>query len=120
MVNPLDVLEGIEWTHDCQGKQDFDAACVSLSTRYWPRGGGYHYSQDSGRTWEGNEARPEIKPSAKSGLFFRDEVLLEQEFEADTEEEVKQQVEAWARVHVTRLREAVLREFGKLGSQSEG
>ena len=100
-----DPLEGIDWTLDCQGKQDFDASVVRLSTRYWPRGGGF--SIFDGRQWHENESRPEIKPSAKCSIMWRDDVLLEKEFEADTEAEVKAQVEAWARSVLEHLRAAV-------------
>ena len=38
------------WTNDCSGKKDFDGRIVDLSTRYWPRGGGFYTSVD-GQTW---------------------------------------------------------------------
>lgn len=29
------------WTDDCQGKKDFDGTIIDISSRYWPRGGGF-------------------------------------------------------------------------------
>jgi hypothetical protein len=96
-----------EWTDDCQGKKDYDGQVLSISTRYWPRGGGFHAfdSNHPERGLEGNEARPEIRPSATSSLviWYLDEGgcedtlnLARKEFEGDTLEEIKPQVEAWA------------------------
>ncbi|HET6497261.1 MAG TPA: hypothetical protein VFH61_18085 [Thermoleophilia bacterium] len=83
-----------EWTPDCNGKQDYDADLLRLSTRYWPRGGGYMvWFEDR---FEENEDRPEIKPSAHAALLLQDTELTSASFEAETEEEVKQLVEAWA------------------------
>lgn len=30
-----------KWTPDCQGKKDYDGQILSISTRYWPSGGGF-------------------------------------------------------------------------------
>lgn len=88
------------WTDDCQGKKDFDGTLIHISTRYWPRGGGF-YVLTPERRWEGNEARPEIHPSAHSTIYLRradgeDVVLAEEWFEGTTQEEVQRTVEAWA------------------------
>ena len=101
-----------KWTPDCSGKQDFDGRIISISTRYYPRGGGFMLMNrtEDGVTIEENEDRPEIKPSASAAIhldFFKfydgeDEPdddyieLVNADFEADTEEEVKAQVERWA------------------------
>lgn len=93
-----------EWTDDCQGKKDYDGNILSISTRYWPRGGGFMMTTNvPGKPIkiEDNDARPEIKPSAHSALILwtgdGDSVeLTDRHFEADTEEEVKREVEAWA------------------------
>lgn len=91
------------WTPDCSGKQDYDGEIIVLSTRYWPRGGGFFVLRDG--HLENNEARPEIKPSAKASIDLitldehgsRDHVeIVSKHFEAETEAEVKRQVEAWA------------------------
>lgn len=92
-----------EWTDDCQGKKDYDGELVSISTRYWPRGGGYfavkNYPGQPIQT-EQNEDRPEIKPSAHSAILLQskdeeDFTLIEKAFEAETQEEVQRQVEEW-------------------------
>ncbi|MGX4584041.1 hypothetical protein [Paenibacillus chitinolyticus] len=78
-----------EWTDDCQGKKDYDGNIVSISTRYWP---------ESDFTPIGGKF---VKPHAKSELFLRfgehDDLTLDlKEFEGETFEEVKTQVEEWA------------------------
>lgn len=89
------------WTPDCQGKQDFDGPIITVSTRYWPRGGGFS-TFNPAEGWKHNEDRPEIKPSAKCEIILHDveedhnQTLAECDFEAETEDEVKQQVEVWA------------------------
>lgn len=85
-----------EWTHDCSGKQDYDADLVQLSTRYWPRGGGFMVLDTRTGAIEGNDARPEIKPSAKAAILLQGVEVAEAEFEGDTEADVKAQVEQWA------------------------
>lgn len=108
-----------KWTPDCQGKQDFDGNLVTLSTRYWPRGGGFYVL--SGAGWQGDEARPEIRPSAHATIylgstdndFYDDAVpLIEVALEGDTEDEVKARIEAWAAEQFSRVRRSLLREFG--------
>lgn len=82
------------WEDDCQGKKDYDAELVSLSTRYWPRGGGFSAIIDG--KWEHNEDRPDIKPSAvelKSNINF----ILES-FQIATEKmisEAKAEIDAY-------------------------
>lgn len=109
-----DVLGDIAWTDDCQGKKDFDGDILSLSTRYWPRGGGFHASfivPGQPVVWEGNEARPEIKPSAHSSILLLGKELVSKEFEAETEAEVKQQVEDWARAQIEPLRDLIKERY---------
>lgn len=109
-----------KWTDDCQGKKDYDGEILSISTRYWPRGGGFHvFDRDNPkRGFQGNEARPQIRPSAQSQLvIYHAEsgylTLVEQEFEAETQEEVQAQVEAWAQAQMDRAVAALQREFGE-------
>ena len=92
-----------KWTDDCQGKKDYDGSLIDISTRYWPRGGGFSVLTAE-RQWLGNEARPDVRPSASASLLLRyiddggDEDyidLVEQSFEAETQEEVQRAVEAW-------------------------
>jgi len=85
-----------KWTPDCQGKQDYDADLVRLSTRYWPRGGGYAEMTADGR-WLENGDRPNTPPRATATIYLQDEPLTTASFEGDTEAEVKAKVEAWAR-----------------------
>lgn len=105
----------LKWTPDCQGKWDYDSDLVWLSSRYWPRGGGFHMITPDGK-WEGNEARPEICPSAASSIHIgahdgENIELITANFEGDTEAEVKAQVETWAKAMIARVEAAVCREF---------
>lgn len=106
-----------EWTDDCQGKKDYDAPLVSLSTRYWPRGGGFAVLSQ-GRGWEDNDARPNIRPSARAKIILHtrgdDSVIAEQYFEHDTEEAVKAAVEEWAEGQYLRVYQLMhaLQEMG--------
>lgn len=106
-------LPGFRWTLDCQGKQDLDGPILELSTRYWPRGGGYHTSRvTAGEVqWEGNEARPHILPSAHASIMFFEQTLAQAEFRAETEEEVKAMVERWAGDQVARITAAIKRAY---------
>jgi hypothetical protein len=96
-----------DWTPDCQGKQDFDGPIIEVSTRYWPRGGGFSVLVDG--QWQENADRPKIKPSAHCSILLRDSeaardtVLVDARFEGETEEEVKQAVERWANEQQQRI-----------------
>ena len=96
-----------EWTDDCSGKKDYDGDIISLSTRYWPAGGGFSVfdREHPELGLQGNETRPGIRPSAKAEIVvqYADKdgdvdyyTLATEEFEADTEAEVKLAVEKWA------------------------
>ncbi|MGN6205960.1 hypothetical protein [Humibacter sp.] len=111
-----------KWTDDCQGKKDFDGTLVSISTRYWPRGGGFSmmYRDERGVTQFGTNTNRDIKPSANASIhldyFDADgdpeyQALAMEEFEAETEDEVKAQVEAWAATQYARVVAAMRREF---------
>lgn len=99
-----------EWTLDCHGKQDYDANLVRLSTRYWPRGGGYAEMTTNGR-WLENDARPGIPPSATATIYLQDEPLTSASFEGATEAEVKAKVEAWAREQFAKVVSAMVAAF---------
>lgn len=111
-----------QWTDDCQGKKDYDGPILSVSTRYWPRGGGFLavYRQGDNVTFEQNDARPEIRPSATSALMLHygedgsEETidLIEQSFEAETFEEVAAAVQTWAQEQMNRATRALFAEFG--------
>lgn len=110
-----------EWTDDCGGKKDFDGELVTLSTRYWPRGGGF-FVLTPDREWQGNEARPQIKLSARATIylgstrneFYEEAVeLADAKFEGETQAEVQRAVEVWAAEQFARIGTALRREFGK-------
>lgn len=109
------------WTDDCQGKKDYDGEILSISTRYWPRGGSALVF-DSAHPELGlhKPARPDVKPSASSSLMLHyadadgdaDYIkLIEKDFEAETQEEVQAEVEAWAQEQMDRAVAALQREF---------
>jgi hypothetical protein len=106
----MDLKAYAYWTHDCQGKQDFDGPLLSVSTRYWPgpEGGGF-MMVNNGPGGAQISTKPYGKqPSAHSSIILRlgpkepndggGEYLVwrEKEFSAPTEAEVKAEVEAWA------------------------
>lgn len=84
-----------EWEPDCQGKQDFDADLVRLSSRFYPQGGGW--SELSAGRWLENKDRPEVPPNAVAHIYLQDREIATAAFEGRTEAEVKAKVEAWAR-----------------------
>lgn len=96
-----------EWTDDCQGKKNYDGPLIRVSSRYWPRGGGFHLLV--GRNFvESGKIRPDIKPSAESSIMLADETtIFEKKFEAETEEEVKAQVETWVEEKYEIIRQAI-------------
>lgn len=106
-----------QWTDDCQGKKDFDCEIVSLSTRYWPRGGGFFSFDTATRQFTENEDRPQIKPSAKAAILLDHTKegggteLVAQKFEGETFEEVAAQVEAWAKEQHAKITDAVRRLY---------
>lgn len=97
-------MENIKWTNDCQGKKDYDGTLIRVSTRYWPRGGGFSLLDSSTGKFQENNERPEIKPSAHSSILREDDsVLFEESFEAETEEEVKSLVEKWVEYRYSQI-----------------
>lgn len=112
-------LLDIQWTDDCQGKKDYDGNILAISTRYWPRGGGFTLFNTADMQFQENDARPHIPPSAKSELVLRHRaddgdwrdwtILASQGFEGETQEDVQRQVEAWAQAQMDRV-VAILRE----------
>ena len=94
-----------KWTNDCQGKKDYDGRLISVSTRYWPRGGGFHIL-DAGSSELRLSDDASIKPSAHAAIHlnfgepdqygygdYRE--LADATFKAETEAEVKALVEQW-------------------------
>jgi hypothetical protein len=90
-----------KWTQDCGGKQDYDGPLIDISTRYWPATGGFLVLRG------GVFVDPPLtRPSAHSAILLRYGTptgganyvtLREAKFEEDTEDAVKQAVEAWVR-----------------------
>ena len=105
----------VKWTTDCQGKKNYDGEIVSVSSRYWPRGGGYSLFSAEKR-WEDNGSRPATPPSAQSSIIIRhgDDAYLtvtERTFSGETFEDLSPQVEAWAQEQFARVVSAVHAEF---------
>ena len=99
-----------EWTNDCQGKKDYDGDILSISTRYWPRGGSHMIFSGNQFISDGSDPQrqSEIRPSATSSLVLwhgqRDSVdIVKKDFEADTEQEVREQVEKWAQEQMNKV-----------------
>lgn len=111
------------WTNDCQGKKDFDGPIISISSRYWPRGGGISVLRPGSIELETN-ADQTIRPSAKSSVILHigpreeddgggDSVdLCSEDFEAETQEEVQAMVEAWADRKANEVADILLKHFG--------
>lgn len=110
-----------KWTDDCQGKKDYDGPIIEISSRYWPRGGGFHVSH--GGSWEGNETRPHILPCARASLIIRhgesDYAVLTHSgyIECETEEEVKEKVEKWAQEKMDEVVAALIKIYGEPGKE---
>ena len=113
-----------KWTPDCQGKWDYDGDIITVSTRYWGRGGSF-WIVESGKgivnTGEAPE-RQHIKPSAHSAIHLNygdgDYVeIVAAEFEGETETEVKAAVEAWVK---TQFHWIVLRLAPELAATPKG
>ena len=68
-----------EWVPDCQGKQDFDADLVHLSSRFYPQGGGFLEINVGG--WLANSNRPGVLPSAVATIYLQDRQLASASFE---------------------------------------
>jgi hypothetical protein len=108
------------WTDDCSGKKDFDGDIVSVSTRYWPMGGGFYISDDQGFR---KSSDPNIKPSAYSSIVIRfadgtptDDygdtlTVAAKNFTGEAFEEVSAAVELWAQAAYARVVAAVRGAF---------
>lgn len=96
------------WTDDCQGKKDYDGPLLSICTRYWPsaqeQAAGNHVNLlTPAGNWVSHPYESSGRPSATASIILNhgDPELQayttwrEQDFVADTQEEVKRQVEEW-------------------------
>lgn len=106
----------VKWTNDCQGKKDYDGPLVSVSSRYWPS----HPEQLEGKHWNELTAENELairpyekdgRPSAIASIVLDLEgeggnylTWREQEFKADTQEDVKRLVEEWVQEQFDEVR----------------
>jgi hypothetical protein len=107
------------WTDDAQGKKDYDGDILSISTRYWPRGGGFLLVEytPTGVTFQEDAARPEVPPSATSSLILRCEgypgylTLTSVDFTGETFADVARQVEVWAQAQMDRVVELLPQAF---------
>lgn len=112
-----------QWTPDCQGKWDYDGRLIDISTRYWPRGGGFsEYNPATGR-WIENQDRPDLRPAATASILLRHGepgergygdyiTLAEQEFSGETEAEVKAEVERWVATQFRAIAALVATHYG--------
>lgn len=110
-----------QWTDDCQGKKDYDGDVLSVSTRYWPAGGGYHVLDAQGF----HESADGSKPSARSSLIIRqaDDESIElaaRDFEGETFADVAAQVERWAQEQYEKAVAALRSAFPTTGNADGG
>lgn len=106
-----------KWTDDCSGKKDFDGAFVSLSCRYWPKGGSA-FSLDTTNNKGLQKYDDGSRASASCQLLLNigdgDYRILTSTpgyLEGDSESEVKAKVENWAADVYGRVLLAVDAEF---------
>lgn len=107
-----------QWTDDCQGKKNYDGSLVRVSSRYWPRGGGYSVF-DTDRPELGFRTNEEqgIRPSATSSIVVCGSDVISREFEADTQGEVQAAVETWVNEQRARIVAALAKEFDREGNR---
>ena len=103
-----------EWTDDCSGKKDYDATVLRITTRYWPRGGGFYVGDPASSVPFELSDDPAIKPSASASLVLESADgestdLVEADFEGESFEEVAPQVEKWAADQYARVLDALNR-----------
>jgi hypothetical protein len=103
-----------EWKPDCCGKQSCDNEAVSVDLRYYPRGGGFFTLSDGSNELKGDETRPHIPPSVTGVVWLGEDRMIEAEFDAETEAEVKALADAWAKEQLQRVVKAVKAEFEKV------
>ncbi len=106
-----------KWTDDCQGKKDYDGCILSISTRYWPAGGGFTLIHNDAGKVTFQEGVEGVRPSAKSSLVIHDKgsvdwiELATMEFEGDSFDEVAGQVVKWAQEQMDRATSALFAAF---------
>lgn len=109
-----------KWTPDCQGKWDYDGRLVSISTRYWPQGGGFHLFADGDFVASADHPMTRgTPPSANCSILLHHgdpddqdyTTIIEKGFEGATEAQVKADVEKWAAEQYQRVVKAIRAEF---------
>lgn len=114
-----------QWTDDCCGKKDYDGDILSISTRYWPKGGGFRIFDSSMPQLglqKSEDVFPNAPPSAHASIMLRtpdagvsESVrLAEKDFKGDSFEEVKAAVEAWGQEQMDRIVEILQPHFPAL------
>jgi hypothetical protein len=112
-----------EWTNDCQGKKDYNGHILSISTRYWPAGGGLTLIHNEGGKITIQEGIEGVRPLARSALVIHDKnsedyiVLATMEFEGDSSEDVARKVEQWAQEQMDRATGALFLAFPLAASE---
>lgn len=109
---------GPKWKPDCCGKQDYDFDIVTLSCRLYPQGGSFLAISPGGEC-STREDRPWIKPSAVASILVGGSPVYRASFEAATEEDVKADVESWAKAAMARVEYAVRKEFAGVDDSSQ-
>lgn len=113
-----------EWKDDCCGKKDYDGQIISISTRYWPRGGGAIIVDSRVGVLPADAT---IRPSATSSLILdfkgtNDEDYIKiatADFEGETFEEIAAQVEKWTQEQFDKMRAALTVAFPRISGDSE-
>jgi hypothetical protein len=101
----------VEWTDDCQGKKDYDGPLVSVSTRYWPSGGGFHVFDSAKPELGLRQNQDGSPPSAHASIILEcvrgddDEgiTLADKKFKGPTQSNVQQQVETWVQEQLEKI-----------------
>ena len=116
-----------KWTDDCCGKKDFDGEMLTVSSRYWPKGGSGMMFDTSNPT-EGLRSYDDGSPcSANSKILFhytkengdQDYVVVAETGDYVTGaslEEVQAKIETWVQKTTDRILRALTKEFGIPGS----
>jgi len=79
-----------KWHWDCNFKLDFDGALLSVSSRFYPPG--KHY----GDKWSGG-----------LDIMFMNECLITKEFECDTLDELKNQIEGFLNDYTAKVKQLI-------------
>lgn len=99
-----------EWTPDCGGKEDYDGDVLSIESRIYPRGGSESVLDRASGKWSlpGDPSRDHIRPWGGCRIRFLGVKVAELGANAETTEELKAIVEAWALQMVRVIEPAVL------------